>query len=163
MGQSFKIFAPRRREKFSSCKFAEMLFGDSGFLQRLLAVPVLPSGFGLRSGPREPTYAERNCNSWLKLERPRLVSRSILIQSLFRFTPSTMRCGVGRWLTLAASNCRLTKSSGSKMPLASPWCLADSIICRSSCSCWEYRVPGAVSSSRYGQIDSRRHGDFGTR
>jgi hypothetical protein len=29
--------------------------------------------------------------------------------------------------------------------------------------CWEYRVPGAVSSSRYGQIDSRRHGDFGTR
>ncbi len=29
--------------------------------------------------------------------------------------------------------------------------------------CWEYRVPGAVSSSRYGQIDSRRHRDFGTR
>ncbi len=29
--------------------------------------------------------------------------------------------------------------------------------------CWEYRVPRAASSSRYGQIGSRRHGIFGTR
>ncbi len=29
-------------------------------------------------------------------------------------------------------------------------------------NCWEYRVPGAVGSSRYWQKDNGRHGDFGT-
>ncbi len=71
----YTFLAPRLRECHTKINFDEFLFGDSYILETLLAVPVMPPGFGFGSGaarvltPRDGTYGA------LMLARRRLVRK----------------------------------------------------------------------------------------
>jgi hypothetical protein len=75
MAQRFRFLAPRLRECHKNAKFDEYLFGESRLVELLLAVPVIPKGFGLGSGaarvltPRDGTFGA------LMLARRRLVRK----------------------------------------------------------------------------------------
>jgi hypothetical protein len=79
MGQCFHVIAPQRREVNKGPKFSESLFYDSCWLQLLLAVPIIPAGFGLSSKSREPTQLERRgIYPFYKRRRRHMVSRNVL-------------------------------------------------------------------------------------
>jgi hypothetical protein len=75
MALRFMFLAPRLRECHTINNFREFLFGESCIVEILLAVPVIPRGFGLGSGaarvltPRDGTYGA------LMLRRRRFVRK----------------------------------------------------------------------------------------